>query len=129
MQYVKSTVQYGLFYAYGSDLHLSGYTDADWAGSRYDRRSTSGYSFTLSSGAVSWSSKLQPLVTLSTTQAEYVAAVEAGKEILWFRNILFEFGYDVSAPSTLYLDNQSAIRVSKNPEHHGRMKYLDLRFY
>ena len=44
---MKSTVQYGLFYAYGSDLHLSGYTDADWAGSPYDRRSTSGYSFTL----------------------------------------------------------------------------------
>ena len=57
-----------------------------------------------------------------------MAAVEAGKEIAWMKNILSEFGYPVQQASTLKMDNQSAITVSKNPEHHGRMKHLDLRF-
>jgi hypothetical protein len=68
-------------------------------------------------------------VALSTTEAEYIAAVEAGKEIMWMRHILSEFGYKFTSPSTLNCDNQSAISVSKNPEHHGRMKHLDLRYY
>lgn len=69
------------------------------------------------------------VVALSTTEAEYIAAVEAGKEILWMRNILTELGYNMDSPSVLMMDNQSAISVSKNPEHHGRMKHLDLRWY
>jgi len=68
-------------------------------------------------------------VTLSSTEAEYVAAVEAGKEMKWTRSILSEFGYPQSLPSTLFVDNRSGISVAKNPEHHGRMKHLDLRFY
>jgi len=80
-------------------------------------------------GAVGWSSKLQPIVALSSTEAEYMAAVEAGKEILWMRNILGEFGFAQEGSSPLYIDNQSAISVSKNPEHFGRMKHLDLRFF
>ena len=66
------------------------------------------------------------MVALSTTEAEYVAAVSAGQEILWLRNLFTELGYDFKGPSTLYMDNQSAIAVVKNPEHHGRMKHLDL---
>ncbi|HVH80080.1 MAG TPA: Ty1/Copia family ribonuclease HI, partial [Stellaceae bacterium] len=92
-------------------------------------RSTSGYVLKVGTGAVSWCSKLQPIVSLSTTEAEYIAAVEAGKEIVWMRNILTEFGYKLDSPSILNIDNQSAISVAKNPEHHGRMKHLDLRFY
>ncbi len=68
-------------------------------------------------------------MALSTTEAEYVAATSAGQEILWFRNLFTEFGYKMDAPSTLCIDNQSALSVAKNPEHHGRMKHLDLRFY
>jgi hypothetical protein len=79
--------------------------------------------------AVSWRSKLQPIVTLSTTEAEYVAAVEAGKKIKWMRGVLKEFGMPCKAASSLLIDNQSAISVAKNPDHHGRMKHLDLRFY
>ena len=79
--------------------------------------------------AIGWSSKHQLFVTLSSTEAEYVAAVEAGKEIKWMRNILTEFGYPPSYLSTLFIDNKSRIDVSKNPEHHGRMKHLDLRLY
>ena len=81
----------------------------------------------IAGGAVGWYSKLQT-VALSTTEAEYMAAVEAEKEIAWMRNILSEFGYGVEQPSTLKMD-QSAITVFKNPEHHGRMKHLDLCLY
>ena len=83
----------------------------------------------IGSGAVSWSSKLQPLVALSTTEAEHISAVEAGKEILWMRQFMGELGYTISGPSLLRMDNQSAIAVSKNPEHHRKMKHLSLRLF
>ena len=83
----------------------------------------------MGTGAISWASRLQPFVTLSTTEAKYIAAVSAGQEILWLRNLFTEFGYEFDAPSTLCMDNQSALSVAKNPEHHGHMKHLDLHFY
>lgn len=92
-------------------------------------RSTSGYLLTIGGGAVSWSSRLQTLVAQSTTEAEYIAAVDAGREAVWMRNLLQELGYSLSGPTVLHMDNQSAISVAKNPEHHGRMKHLDLRFF
>jgi hypothetical protein len=72
---------------------------------------------------------LQSIVALSTTEAEYIAAVSAGKEIRWMRNLLVEIGFPATAPSVLRIDNQSAISVAKHPEHHGRMKQLDLSWY
>jgi hypothetical protein len=69
------------------------------------------------------------MVTLSTTEAEYIAAVSAGQEILWLRNLLTEMGFELKGSSTLYIDNQSAVSVAKNPEHHGRLKHLDLWYY
>jgi hypothetical protein len=78
------------------------------------------------SGVVSWSSKLQPLVALSITEAEHISAVEAAKGILWMCHFIRELGYDVSGSSLLRMDNQSAIAVSKNSEHHSRIKHLSL---
>lgn len=130
-RYLKGTADLKLTYgpSDSSDLFTT-YTDSDHGGDRDTGKSTGGYIVMVGSGAVSWSSKLQSLVTLSTTEAEYVAAVEAGKEIMWMRNIFSELGYDVTgSPSPLCIDNMSALSVSKNPEHHGRMKQLDLRFY
>ena len=83
----------------------------------------------MGTGAVSWSSHLQTLHTTSTTQSEYVAAVAAGQEIIWLRNLLTELGYKIDRPSTLFIDNQSTIAVARNPIHHGRMKHLHLRYY
>ena len=60
---------------------------------------------------------------------EFVAATSAGQEILWLQNLFTELGYSFSSPSTLFIDNQSPLSVAKNPEHHGHMKHLDLRFY
>ena len=86
--YAKSTLNYGLFYAYGVDVEVFGYSDADWAGSSYDRRSTSGYVLSFRSGVVSWSSKKQPTVALSSTKAEYRGAAMAACEIAWLRKLL-----------------------------------------
>jgi hypothetical protein len=72
---------------------------------------------------------LQSVVTLSTTEAEYISGVEAGKKIIWTCNILSEFGYKVDGASLMKMDNQSVISVLKNPEHHSHMRYLDLCFY
>ena len=84
----------------------------------------------MGTGAVDWSSKLQGMVTHSTTEAEYVAANQAGRDIMWMRNLFTEFGYDLSeSPSTLFMDNNSAIAVAKNPEHFGRLKHIQLRLY
>ena len=129
MRYVKSTIQYGLFYAYGSDLHLSGYTDADWAGSPYDRRSTSGYSFTLGSGAVSWSSKKQPTVALSSTEAEYRGAALAACEIDWLCTLLHSLDIVVDYVVVLYCDNMSSIKLSSNPVFHARAKHIEVHYH
>ena len=129
-RYIKGTLDYKLTYSPLSDSELfTSYTDADHAGCPDTGRSTSGYVIKMGTGAISWSSRLQSIVALSTTEAEFVAAVSAGQEMLWLRNLLTEFGFDVSAASRLRIDNLSALSVAKNPEHHGRMKHLDLRFY
>lgn len=130
LRYLKGTKDYKLRYAPDptSEL-LTTYSDADHGGNPDNKRSTSGYVVKMGTGAISWSSRLQPFVTLSTTEAEYVAAVAAAQEILWLRNLFTELGYKFDSPSVLYLDNQSALAVAKNPDHHGRVKHLDLRFY
>src|SRR5882757_5305471 len=132
LRYLKGTINLCLTYG-PSDSDSSepfiSYSDSDHGGNPDSGKSTGGYVVKIGCGAVSWSSKLQTLVTLSTTEAEYVAAVEAAKEVVWMRKFMTELGYPQHAPSLLLMDNQSAISVSKNPEHHGRMKHLDLRFY
>ena len=87
------------------------------------------YVVKIGTGVVSWMSKHQPIVTLSTTEAEYVAACETGKEIVWMHILLQEIGFESNGPLTLHMDNQSAIQVAKHPKHHDRMKHLDLHWY
>jgi hypothetical protein len=131
MRYLKGTLDYKLTFG-GQDLEeakFTTYCDASHGDCPDSGRSTGGYVTVLAGGAIGWSSKLQPFVTLSTTEAEYVAAVEAGKEILWMRNLMQEMQFPVTVASPLRIDNQSALSVTKNPEHHGRMKQLDLRYF
>jgi len=130
-QYVKGTSNHILTDRgdlAGSEPFIT-YTDASHGDCVDTGRSTAGFVTMIAGGAIGWHSKLQTIVALSTTEAEYMAAIEAGKEIAWMRNILSKFGYDAQQDSILKMDNQSAISVSKNPEHHGRMKHLDLHFY
>jgi len=129
-RYLKGTMDHQLIFAPSPSNELfEFFSDADHTGNSDNGKSTSGYLVRMGTGAVSWSSKLQTIVTLSTTEAEYVVAVHAGKEVIWFRQFLTELGYSFNTPSILHLDNQSAISVSKNPEHHGCMKHLDLWFF
>jgi hypothetical protein len=129
-RYLQGTKDLRLVYGPDNSGQLfNTYTDAAHGDVKENGRSTGGYLVKFGSGAVSWNSKVQPFVALSTSEAEFIAAVEAGKEIFWMRNILKEFGYKIDGPSLLHCDNQSAIQVAKNPEHHGRMKHLDLRFF
>lgn len=131
-RYLKSTLDYKLTYSPDPSCSemFQTFSDADHGGNPDNGRSTTGYLVKMGTGAICWGSKLQGMVSLSTTEAEYIAACTAGQEILWLRNLLTEFGYDLSpTPSTMFIDNQSAIAVGKNPEHHGRMKHLDLRHY
>ena len=130
LRYLKGTVEQKLVYRPSDTPEpFVTYSDADHGGNPDNGKSTGGYVVKIGTGAVSWSSKLQSLVALSTTEAEHISAVEAGKEILWMRQLMGELGYSICGPSVLRMDNQSAIAVSKNPEHHGKMKHLSLRLF
>jgi hypothetical protein len=94
------------------------YTDTDHDGNLDNGQLTSGYVVKMGTGTVSWSSKLQSIVALSTTEAEFIAAVTAGQEALWMCQSLEELGFLLVGPSTLLMDKQLAIQVAKNPEHH-----------
>jgi hypothetical protein len=94
-----------------------------------DRHAISGYAFLIDGSAVSWSSKRQEIVVLSTTEAEYVAATHAAKEALWLRTFVSEIFGPISNATTLYSDNQSAIALSKDHQYHARTKHIDIRFH
>jgi hypothetical protein len=131
LRYVAGTIDFCLLYKL--DPHVPNlfrtFSDADLAGNVDTGRSTTGYVVKMGTGAVSWSSKLQSIVALSTTEAEFVAAVSAGQESIWMSQFLAELGYNTSGTTPLLMDNQSAIQVARNPEHHGRMQHLDLRYF
>jgi phosphoribosyl-AMP cyclohydrolase len=101
------------------DIH--GFVDADWAGDLDRRRSTSGYVFNLFGGAISWMSKRQAVVALSTTEAEYMAATHASKEAVWLQRLCSGIGL-VQQAVRLDCDSQSAIFLAKNPAYHSKTK-------
>src|SRR5665213_2460535 len=108
---------------------LIGYSDANWGNDVSTRRSTTGYIFFLSGGAISWSSKRQATVALSSTEAEYMALTQATKEAIWLRSLLAELNYTQERPTTLFEDNQSAIALARNPVHHARSKHIDIQHH
>lgn len=128
-RYLKGTRNYALEYK-GSG-HLVGYSDADWAGNVDDRRSTTGYTFLIAGGAVSWSSKKQPTVALSTTEAEYMALSHATKEAVWIQRFLAEIGFGLAHQTStiIHTDNQGAIALAKNSVHHARTKHIDIKHH
>lgn len=114
---------------YGGERHdLIGYTDADGAVQEH-RRAISGYAFLIDGGAISWASRKQELVTLSTAEAEYVAATHAAKEAIWLRKLVGELFPSLLTPITLYCDNQSAIKLAQDDNYRARTKHIDLRYH
>ncbi|GAU16794.1 hypothetical protein TSUD_200370 [Trifolium subterraneum] len=103
--------------------------DSDYGGDSDDRKSTSGYVFVLGPGAVSWSSRKQPIVTLSTTEAEFIAAAYCVCQGSWLKRILENLGLEQKQCLDVFCDNNSTIKLSKNPVLHGRSKHIDIRFH
>eukprot|EP00965_Chrysotila_dentata_P226255 6195291-Pleurochrysis_carterae.AAC.1 len=102
---------------------IAGYSDSNWA----TRHSTSGYVFMYNQAAISWSSKKQPSVALSSCKAEIIAASEAAKEAVYLRSVFTDLGLEPGEPTSLSMDNKSAIDLAYNPEHHQRSKHIDRR--
>ena len=124
LRYLHSTRHLGLTYE-GSDRPLYGMTDSNWA----VKHSTSGHVFVLNEAAISWSSKKQATIALSSCEAEIVAGSEASKEAISLSGLATELGLHDGSPVDLHMDNQSGINVAYNPEHQGRMKHVERRHF
>ncbi|KMQ87096.1 retroelement pol polyprotein [Lasius niger] len=129
IRYAKETATYGIVYDGQNTNGLIVYSDSDYASDPDTRRSTSGYITVLAGGAVSWMSQRQRIVTLSTTEAEYVAACDATKEAIWIQRFLKSVGVNEKGPTEMRLDNQGSIKLVKNLEFHKRTKHIDVRFH
>ncbi|KAD3641836.1 hypothetical protein E3N88_31060 [Mikania micrantha] len=129
LRYIKQTLNYGLKYNTGGNGSLLIYTDSNYARDLEDRKSTSGYVCLLSGAAISWSSKKQSIVTLSTTEAEYVAATSCVCHCVWLKGLLEELGEKFEMAVDIWCDNSSTIKLSKNPVMHSRTKHIDVRFH
>ncbi|KAG5716206.1 hypothetical protein E4T56_gene10740 [Termitomyces sp. T112] len=133
MQYVQGILDYKIEYstdtAASSPSPFIAFADADHSSNLDNGQLTTGSILLVTSGTVSWMSKLQTIVALSSMEAEFVAASETGHELCWLRNFLADIGMPQSIPLMLNLDNQSAILVSKQPEHMGCLKHLDQHWF
>jgi hypothetical protein len=136
LRYLKGTSNYKLYLGLATDTQrqgqerqLYGYSDADWGSDVTTSKSVSGYVFYLSGGVVSWSSKKQTSVALSSTEAEYMALAHATQEAVWLRSLLHELGFQESSPTTIFEDNQSSIALAKNPVFHPRTKHVRIKYH
>jgi hypothetical protein len=94
-----------------------------------DRCAITGYAFLIDGGAVSWSSKQQEIVSLSTTESEYVMATHRMKEVLWLPSLLSKVFQPIKPPTTLFSDNQAAISLTKDHQYHAHIKHIDMRYH
>ncbi|MHC6131856.1 Ty1/Copia family ribonuclease HI, partial [Serratia marcescens] len=129
LRYLQGTKSFGLFYSRDTSPLLHAYSDADWAGDSEDRKSTSGGAFFLGNNLVSWHSKKQESVALSTAEAEYIAATSCCTQVVWMREYLKNFGVFQDGPISIKCDNSSAINISKNPVQHSRTKHISIRYH
>lgn len=127
-RYLKGTRQLWLTYGPNQNLELTGYTDADGS-MQEDRKAISGNAFLINGGAVSWFSKSQEIISLSTTESEYIAATHAAKEAIWLRQLLSQLFGPIGNPTVIFSDNQAAISLTKNRQFHARTKHIDVRFH
>jgi len=130
LRYLKRTINYKLRFSRNENSGLLGFCDADWAGDAISRRSTTGYVFTLQGGAVSWASKKQTTVALSSTEAEYIAVAAACQEAVWLRQLLKDINPTSSTETTvLHCDNQSTIKLAHSSAYHARSKHIDTKLH
>jgi transposase InsO family protein len=127
--YLARTREKGLELGGRQQSPLEGWVDADWAGCRDTRRSTTGYVFKINGSAITWCSRRQQTVASSTVEAEYIATAEAAREAIWLRNLLKELGFKSLSSTLLHVDNQGALRLALNPSTHQRTKHIDIKHH
>jgi hypothetical protein len=119
-----------LFYGYSANKFvIFGYSDSDWGRDTDDRKSTFGFAFYMRDTAFTWLSKKQPIVTLSTCEAEYVAAATCVCHAIWLIRLLKEINLTQDVATPIYLDSKSAIELANNPVHHERSKHINVKFH
>ena len=127
--YIKNTIDFGLTYSRDTNLSPTAFVDADYGGCRDTRRSTSGYVFMMAGGAVTWSSKWQATVALSTVEAEYVAMSRCAQQIVWMHSWLDKVEVEHTLPGLIKGDNHGAIALTKNTKDHGKVKHINIRHH
>ncbi|XP_031285874.1 secreted RxLR effector protein 161-like [Pistacia vera] len=129
LKYINSTVCVGHEYCKrNTALDLVGFVDADFAGDKDTRKSTTAYFFTLGGNCISWKSQSRPIVALSLIESKYIVVTDAVKEALWLKGILIKVNL-IGGKVTVYSDSQSAIHLSKNPVYHERTKHVDVHYH
>jgi hypothetical protein len=128
MRYLVYTPKFGLWYPKESTFDLIGYSDVDWVGYKIDRKSTSRTCQFLGRSLVSWASKKQNSVDLSTAEVEYIVVGHCCAQLLWMRQTLRDYSYKLSKVPLL-CDNESAIRMADNPVEHSRTKHIDIQYH
>jgi hypothetical protein len=129
LHYLKFTIDHGLLIRKCSSTQLFAYSDADWAGCPDDRKSTSGYCVFLGSNILSWSSKKQPTVSRSSTEAEYKAVANAAAELLWIQALFRDLGVFLQQAPVLFCDNIGATYLTSNPAYHARTKHIEIDYH
>ncbi|KAL0463261.1 UNVERIFIED_CONTAM: Retrovirus-related Pol polyprotein from transposon TNT 1-94 [Sesamum latifolium] len=131
LKYLKWTKDYFLTYGGDYELCVKGYTDASFQTNKDDYRSQSGYVFILNGGVASWKSFKQNTVADSTTEAEYIAAAKAAKEVVWIKNFISKLGVvpSVASPIEIYCDNNGAIAQAKEPTPHQKSKHVERKIH
>jgi hypothetical protein len=129
LRYVAGTLNFGLWYTQSDDNHLSGHTDSDFASNLDDRKSTSGHVFHLGTNLISWASKKQPTVSISSAEEEYFIATSASGQAMWLRRILKDMSHIEKDQTPIFCDKTSTIALSKNHVFHKKTKHIDTRFH
>jgi len=126
IKYLKGTAGHGVLFKSNGHLEIQAYTDADWAGDKGDRRSTSGYFTLIGGNLVTWRSKKQTVVSVSSAEAEFRGITRGLAEVLWIRKLLTEIGFPPKKTSKMMCDNEAAIQISENPVQHDRTKHVEV---
>lgn len=126
LRYLKGSKSFELIYGQTNN-DLTGYCDADWAGDIDNRKSTTGYLFTLNGGAITWNTRRQPTIALSTTEAEFMSMVCAAQEALWLKQLLSELFTSYDLVVKIFCDNKGAIQLAKNNAFSARSKHIDIK--
>ena len=122
------TIDLGINYE-SNDASLTGYSDADFANNELDRRSLTGYVFKIGNAAVTWNTRKQPMVALSTMEAKYMAVATVTHEAIWLRQLISELGINTVSPTPIHVDNRAAIKLMKNSKFHAHAKHINIKHH